>query len=69
MEIGVPEDVLWIHRLIYENVNGISNKLSNNDKVEEAKETIDKLEVDIVVYNRHRLNMQDWQNVKGLTIY
>jgi hypothetical protein len=48
MELGVPEEVLWIHgvapagklegviRLIYENFNGISNKLSNNNKVEKA---------------------------------
>jgi hypothetical protein len=40
-----PEGVI---RLFYKNVNGISNKLSNNDKVEKAKEIIDKLEVNIV---------------------
>jgi hypothetical protein len=38
-------------------VNGISNKLSNNDKVEKAKEIINDLEVDIVAYNKHRLNI------------
>jgi hypothetical protein len=46
--------VIW---LIYQNVNGISNKLSNNDKVEKAKKIINKLEVDIVAYNKHHLNM------------
>ncbi len=51
-----PEGVI---RLIYENANGISNKLCNNEKVEKAKELHDDLEVDIVAYNEHRLNMQD----------
>ncbi len=39
--------------------------MSNNNKVEKAKEVIDKLEVDIVAYNKHCLNMQDWQYVNG----
>ncbi len=55
LELGILEEVLRIHgvapvskaegviRLIYENVNGISNKLSNNDKVEKAKEIIENL--------------------------
>jgi hypothetical protein len=76
-ELGVPEEVLQIHgaapakkaegviRLIYEKFNGISNKLSNNEKVEKAKEIIDDLEVDIVAYNEYRLNMQDRHNVNG----
>ncbi len=34
--------------------------------MEKAKKIIDKLEVDIVAYNKHRLNtMQDQQNVNG----
>jgi hypothetical protein len=69
MEIGGPEKVLWIHgvapaskpegviRLIYENVNGISNRLSNNNKVKKAKEIIDELEVDIVAYKEHHLKI------------
>jgi hypothetical protein len=77
MGLGVPEEVLQIHgvapaskpegviRLIYENTNGISNKLCNNQKVEKAKEVHDKLEVDIAAYNKHRLNMQDQRNVNG----
>jgi hypothetical protein len=76
-EISVPEEVLQIHgvapanklegviQIIYENINGISNWLSNNNKVEKAKEIIDKLGVEIVTYNVHCLNMQDWQNVNG----
>jgi hypothetical protein len=81
MGLGVSEKVLQIHRvapsrklegiiwLIYENVNSISNKLSNNQNVKKAKEIHDKLKVDIVAYNEHRLNMQDQQNVMGLISY
>ncbi len=77
MGLGVPEEVLQIHgvapaskpegviRLIYENANGISNKLCNNQKVKKAKEVHDKLEVDIAAYNEHRLNMQDQRNING----
>ncbi len=32
-----------------------------------AKEVIDDLEADIVAYNEHHLNMQDWQNVNGFS--
>ncbi len=56
-----------VTQLIYENANGISNKMCNNDKVEKAKEIIDVLEVDIAAYNEHHLNMQDWQNVNGFS--
>ncbi len=49
-ELGISEEVLQVHRvappskgegvvrLIYENMNGLSNKLSNNNKVDKAKE-------------------------------
>ncbi len=79
LELGIPEEVLQIHRvapaskaeevirLIYENVNGISDKLSKNDKVKKAKEIINDLEVDIVAYDKHRLTMQDWHNVNGFS--
>jgi hypothetical protein len=76
-EAGVPDEVLQVHgiapkskgagvtRLIYKNVNGFSNRLSNNEKIKRAKEIHDKLEVDIVAYNKHRLNMNHKLNVKG----
>ncbi len=77
MVLGISDKVLQVHgvapsskgkgvvRLIYENVNGLSNKLSNNEKVDKAKEIHDELEVDIVAYNEHRLNMHDRRNVNG----
>jgi hypothetical protein len=76
-ELGISEEVLKVHgvapqskgegviRLIYKNVNGLSNKLCDNEKVDKAKEIHDKLEVDIVAYNEHRLNMRDRRNVNG----
>jgi hypothetical protein len=76
-ELRVLEEVLRIHGaaparkadgviwLIYENANGISNRLSNNNKVEKAKEIINNLEVDIMAYIEHQLNMQDRHNVNG----
>jgi hypothetical protein len=55
-----------IIRMIYENANGISNRLSDNEKVKEAKEIHDELEVDIAAYCKHRLNMRDRHNISGL---
>jgi hypothetical protein len=77
-KLGVVDKVLQVHktppsskgkgimRLVYENINGLSNNLSDNEKVEKAKEIHDELEVDIVAYNKHRLNMQHRKNVIGL---
>jgi hypothetical protein len=76
-EAGIPDEVLKIHgtaptskgegvtRLIYENVNGLSNRLSYNEKMEWAKEIHDTLKVDIVAYNEHRLNMGHKLNING----
>ncbi len=65
--IEVPKEVLQVHghapptkaegtvRLIYvyENVNGFSNRLSRNKKVEKAKEIHDELKADITAYCEH----------------
>jgi hypothetical protein len=76
-ELGLPEEVLWVHGvapaskgegifcLIYKNMNGISNRLSDNEKLEKAKEIHDELEVDIAAYNEHRLNLCHRLNVNG----
>ncbi len=52
-------------QLVYENVNSLSNNLSDNKNVEKAKEIHDNLEVDIVGYNKHRLNMRHRRNLNG----
>ncbi len=75
--IEVPKEVLQVHghtpptkaegtvRLIYENVNGFSNRLSGNEKVKKAKEIHGELEADIVAYCEHRLNMRHKKNCNG----
>jgi len=62
-EYGITEDVQRIHgilpaskgegiiRLLYENANGINNRISNNNKVDKAKEMIDELEADVVAFS------------------
>jgi hypothetical protein len=76
-ELGISDKVPKVHRvapaskgegiiqLIYENVNGINNRLSNNEKAEKAQEIHDKLEINISAYCEHRLNMQDRHNIDG----
>ena len=54
-----------IIRLIYENANGFSNRLSNNEKVEKAKEIHDELNVDIAAYCKYWLNMRNRHNVNS----
>jgi hypothetical protein len=76
-ELGISDEVLKVYgvaptsrgegiiHLIYENANGFSNRLSNNEKVEKAKEIHDKLNVDIAAYCEHQLNMRNRHNVNG----
>jgi hypothetical protein len=77
-ESGLLEEVLWVHgvaparkgvgtiHLIYKNMNRIFNRLSNNAKLEKAKEIHDELvEVDIAAYNEHWLNLHHCLNVNG----
>ena len=54
--------MIW---LIYENINGINNRLAGNEKVTKARQIHDNLAVDIVAYNKHRLNMRHAKNVNG----
>ena len=65
----VVDDLLEVHgtapgkkaegitRLLYENGNSINNRLSNNDKLDKAKDVINELEADIVALNEHRMNV------------
>ncbi len=46
-------------------MNGLSNRITDNKKLERAKDLHDELEVDIVAYNEHRLNMAHRQNING----
>ncbi len=76
-ELGILDKVLKVHSvapaskgegiicMIHEDANGISNRLSDNEKVEKAMEIHDKLEVDIAAYCKHWLNMRDRHNING----
>jgi hypothetical protein len=56
-----------ITRLLCENVNGFTNRLSDNEKVKRCKELHDKLEVDNVAYWEHKLNMKHKRNSNGFS--
>ena len=45
-----------VTRVIYENPNGFNSRINCNEKIENAKDIIDDLEADVVVYSEHRLN-------------
>ena len=74
---GVLEEVLQVHgvlpgckedgitRLIYENANGIPNRLNRNDKLDKAKDLINELGANVVAYNKHRQNLQHKDNRNG----
>jgi hypothetical protein len=76
-ELGLLNKVLWVHgvalasksvgtiHLIYKNMNGICNRLSDNAKFEKTKEIHDELEVNIVAYNKYWLNLHHHLNVNG----
>ena len=56
-----------VTRLIYENVNGLQRGPVGNKKLEKARRLHNDLEVDIVAYNEHRLNLAHKQNNVNLT--
>ena len=61
--VDIAEELLRVHgiapgkkpevvkRIIYENANSFNTRISGNEKVEKAKEVIDKLEADLLCYN------------------
>ncbi len=51
--------------MIYENANGIPNRLSGNDKLNKAKGLIDELGANVVAYNKHRQNLRNKDNKNG----
>ena len=77
--LGVNEEVLSIHgtapgikgdgvsRLIYENLDGLLNRIGGNEKLEKTKAIIDDLEVDIACFNEHKQNLMHKDNVNGFS--
>ena len=76
---GIADELLEVHgvapnkkaegvtRLLYENVDGIRNRICNNDKLDKAKELIDELGVDVVAYNEHKMRMGHKDNRNGMS--
>ena len=74
---GVSDELLQVHgvlpgkkeegitRLMYENANGIPNRLVGNETLEKAKDLINELGGDIVAYNEHRQNLRHKENRNG----
>ena len=74
---GVYDKILQVHgvlpgrkddgiiRLLYENANGIPNRLGGNKKLDKAKELIDKLGADVIAYNEHQQNLRHKDNRNG----
>jgi hypothetical protein len=77
--LGVQEEVLMVHgvapgtkaegvvRLIYENLDGLANKISGNDKLEKEKGIIDDLEADLACFNEHKQNLMHKDNKNGFS--
>ena len=75
---GMNEDILRIHgdppgkkpdgvcRLVYENVNGLPNRMGGNNKLYRLRELFDQLQVDLVGMNEHRINLGHKSNINGL---
>jgi hypothetical protein len=47
-----------VTRILYENVNGLPAKISNNEKLAKLMENIDDLEVDLFAFNEHKINFK-----------
>jgi hypothetical protein len=74
---GVSEELLQVHgtlpgkklegitRLLYENANGLANRLGGNKKLAKARDLIDELAADVVLYNKHRQNLMQSDNRNG----
>ena len=77
--LGVKDEVLTVHgtapgvkgegvtRLIYENLDGLLNKIGGNEKLEKEKTIIDDLEADIACFNEHKQNLMHKDNVNGFS--
>ncbi len=74
---GVSEEILEVHRvllgrkeegitwLLYENANGLSNRMCGNKKLDKCRDLFDKLGADIVAINEHRQNVRHMDNRNG----
>ena len=76
--MDIADEILEVHgvapgrnsegltRAIYENSDGLNNRIGRNRKLEKAKEIIYDLEEDAVMINEHRMNCSHKDNRNGL---
>ena len=74
---NICEDLLKIHgvapgkkpegvtRMVMENMNGMPNHISGNEKLEKSKEIVDELEADILAATEHKGNLAHKDNRNG----
>lgn len=77
--MGIEDEVLEVHelppvrkaeettRIIYENCDGIPNNIGGNANLSKAKEIIDNLEADAVMYNEDKMNCSHKLNKNGMS--
>ena len=77
--LGVQEEVLQVHgtapgtkgegvtRLIYENLDGLANRIGANEKLEKEKTIIDDLAADLACFNEHKQNLLHKDNIHGFS--
>ena len=75
---GVADELLEVHgiapgrkaegvtRLIYENVDGFNNRITNNDKLDKAKDLIDELQADLVAHCEPKIRICHKLNQNGM---
>ena len=76
---GVSDNLLEVHgvvpaqkpegatRMIYENGNRFNSRMSNNDKLDRAKQVMDDLEPDTAAFNKCNLNLKHKDNNNGFS--
>ena len=75
---AIDDDLMKVHgrapqskregvvRLLYENINGLNNRMSGNTKLDRGREMLDELEVDIAAFNEIKINFNHKKNINGL---
>ena len=56
------EGITW---LLYENANGLSNRMCGNKKLEKCRDLFDELGADIIAFNEHRQHLRHMDNHNG----
>jgi hypothetical protein len=56
------EGITW---LLYKNVNGLSNRMCGNRKLDKCRDLFNKLGADIIAINKHRQNVKHKDNRNG----